>query len=122
MLRASPRRCSWRSSSTSPHARTHARLWVPPPGRRLRPGWPACAGSYQSDCEGVCAWSLPKRTSDSADQLSRLWPRAHARHAANVALAAGGERFVRGELCSEAVRLSRLLSRLMPDEAEVWGL
>src|SRR5947209_17906306 len=37
-------------------------------------------------------------------------------------LAAGGERLVRGELCSEAVRLGRLLSRLMPDEAEVWGL
>jgi len=29
---------------------------------------------------------------------------------------------VRGELCSEAVRLGRLLSKLMPDEAEVWGL
>jgi len=37
-------------------------------------------------------------------------------------LASGGERLVRGELCSEAVRLGRLLSRLMPDEAEVWGL
>jgi RNA polymerase sigma-70 factor, ECF subfamily len=37
-------------------------------------------------------------------------------------LASGGERLVRGELCSEAVRLARLLSRLMPDEPEVWGL
>ena len=37
-------------------------------------------------------------------------------------LASGGERLVRGELCSEAVRLGRLLSSLMPDEAEVWGL
>jgi len=37
-------------------------------------------------------------------------------------LASGGERLVRGELCSEAVRLGRLLSKLMPDEAEVWGL
>ena len=37
-------------------------------------------------------------------------------------LASGGERLVRGELCSEAVRLGRLLSRLMADEAEVWGL
>ncbi len=36
--------------------------------------------------------------------------------------ASGGERLVRGELCSEAVRLGRLLSRLMPDEGEVWGL
>jgi RNA polymerase sigma-70 factor (ECF subfamily) len=36
--------------------------------------------------------------------------------------AAEGERLVRGELCSEAIRLGRLLAELMPDEAEVWGL
>src|SRR5262245_7682445 len=33
-----------------------------------------------------------------------------------------GERLVRGELCDEAIRLGELLSRLMPDDAEVWGL
>jgi RNA polymerase sigma-70 factor (ECF subfamily) len=33
-----------------------------------------------------------------------------------------GERLVRGELCAEAIRLGLLLSRLMPDDAEVWGL
>ena len=33
-----------------------------------------------------------------------------------------GDRLVRGELCDEAVRLGELLSRLMPDDAEVWGL
>jgi len=33
-----------------------------------------------------------------------------------------GERLVRAELCGEAIRLSRLLCELMPDEAEVWGL
>jgi RNA polymerase sigma-70 factor (ECF subfamily) len=33
-----------------------------------------------------------------------------------------GDRLVRGELCAEAVRLDRLLTELMPDEAEVWGL
>jgi RNA polymerase sigma-70 factor (ECF subfamily) len=33
-----------------------------------------------------------------------------------------GERLVRAELCSEAIRLTRLLCELMPDEAEVWGL
>jgi len=33
-----------------------------------------------------------------------------------------GDRLVRGELCSEAIRLARLLARLMPDEAEVSGL
>ena len=36
--------------------------------------------------------------------------------------AAGGDRLVRGELCGEAIRLGRLLSRLMPDDSEVWGL
>jgi RNA polymerase sigma-70 factor, ECF subfamily len=36
--------------------------------------------------------------------------------------ATGGERLVRGELCDEAIRLGDLLSRLMPDDAEVWGL
>jgi RNA polymerase sigma-70 factor, ECF subfamily len=33
-----------------------------------------------------------------------------------------GERLVRGELCDEAIRLGELLSQLMPDDAEVWGL
>jgi RNA polymerase sigma-70 factor, ECF subfamily len=33
-----------------------------------------------------------------------------------------GDRLVRGELCDEAIRLGELLSRLMPDDAEVWGL
>jgi RNA polymerase sigma-70 factor (ECF subfamily) len=36
--------------------------------------------------------------------------------------AATGDRLVRGELCSEAIRLGRLLVRLMPDEAEAGGL
>jgi len=36
--------------------------------------------------------------------------------------ASEGDRLVRGELCSEAIRLGRLLHRLMPDEAEVAGL
>ncbi len=36
--------------------------------------------------------------------------------------AADGERLLRGELCSEAIRLGRLLRRLMPDDAEVKGL
>jgi RNA polymerase sigma-70 factor, ECF subfamily len=33
-----------------------------------------------------------------------------------------GDRLVRGELCDEAIRLAELLCRLMPDDAEVWGL
>jgi RNA polymerase sigma-70 factor, ECF subfamily len=36
--------------------------------------------------------------------------------------ATGGDRLVRGELCDEAIRLGLLLSRLMPDDGEVWGL
>jgi RNA polymerase sigma-70 factor (ECF subfamily) len=33
-----------------------------------------------------------------------------------------GEELVRADLCAEAIRLATLLSELMPDEAEVWGL
>jgi RNA polymerase sigma-70 factor, ECF subfamily len=36
--------------------------------------------------------------------------------------AGAGDRLVRGELCSEAIRLGRLLQRLMPDEPEAAGL
>jgi len=36
--------------------------------------------------------------------------------------AAAGDRLVRGELCGEAIRLGRLLARLMPADAEVLGL
>lgn len=36
--------------------------------------------------------------------------------------AASGDRLVRGELCGEAIRLGRLLVRLMPDDAETEGL
>jgi RNA polymerase sigma-70 factor (ECF subfamily) len=37
-------------------------------------------------------------------------------------LAAGGERLIRRELCGEAIRLAQLLVKLMPDEADTWGL
>jgi RNA polymerase sigma-70 factor, ECF subfamily len=36
--------------------------------------------------------------------------------------ASAGDQLVRGELCSEAIRLGLLLSQLMPDDAEVLGL
>jgi RNA polymerase sigma-70 factor, ECF subfamily len=36
--------------------------------------------------------------------------------------AAEGDRLVREELCDEAIRLGALLTALMPDDAEVWGL
>jgi RNA polymerase sigma-70 factor (ECF subfamily) len=34
----------------------------------------------------------------------------------------GGEELLRTDLCAEAIRLATLLSALMPDEAEAWGL
>ena len=36
--------------------------------------------------------------------------------------ATGGEQPMRAELCAEAIRLARVLARLMPDESEVRGL
>jgi RNA polymerase sigma-70 factor (ECF subfamily) len=36
--------------------------------------------------------------------------------------ASEGDLLVRGELCSEAIRLGRLLCELLPDDAEAWGL
>ena len=36
--------------------------------------------------------------------------------------ARGGDRLVRADLCDEAIRLARLLARLMPDDAETAGL
>jgi RNA polymerase sigma-70 factor (ECF subfamily) len=33
-----------------------------------------------------------------------------------------GDELVRADLCAEAIRLARILTDLMPDEAEVWGL
>jgi RNA polymerase sigma-70 factor, ECF subfamily len=36
--------------------------------------------------------------------------------------ASSGDRLVREDLCTEAIRLGRLLAELMPDEAEVMGL
>jgi RNA polymerase sigma-70 factor (ECF subfamily) len=36
--------------------------------------------------------------------------------------ATAGAELVRPDLCAEAIRLAALLARLMPDEAEVWGL
>jgi RNA polymerase sigma-70 factor (ECF subfamily) len=36
--------------------------------------------------------------------------------------ASSGDQLARGDLCAEAIRLGRLLARLMPDEPEVMGL
>jgi RNA polymerase sigma-70 factor (ECF subfamily) len=37
-------------------------------------------------------------------------------------VATEGDRLVREELCAEAIRLGELLTQVIPDEAEVWGL
>ena len=37
-------------------------------------------------------------------------------------VATAGDDLVRADLCAEAIRLSRLVVELMPDEAEAWGL
>ena len=37
-------------------------------------------------------------------------------------LATSGDDLIRGELCTEAIRLARLLAELMPDEPEILGL
>jgi RNA polymerase sigma-70 factor (ECF subfamily) len=36
--------------------------------------------------------------------------------------ASGGDQLIRAHLCAEALRLGRLLSELMPEDGEVWGL
>jgi RNA polymerase sigma-70 factor (ECF subfamily) len=36
--------------------------------------------------------------------------------------ASNSDQLVRADLCGEAIRLGRLLTELMPDDAEVWGL
>jgi RNA polymerase sigma-70 factor, ECF subfamily len=37
-------------------------------------------------------------------------------------LASSGDQLIREDLCAEAIRLGRLLTELMPNEPEVWGL
>jgi RNA polymerase sigma-70 factor (ECF subfamily) len=57
---------------------------------------------------------LPERLSGVLSVLYLIFNEGYA--------ATEGDRLVRGELCSEAIRLTRLLARLMPDEADVSGL
>src|SRR5438874_290482 len=84
MLRASPRRCSWRSSSTSPACAHACSSLVPPSGRRLRPGWPACARSYQSSCEASVHPVTAQADVRALRSTRPLAARGHARHPANT--------------------------------------
>jgi RNA polymerase sigma-70 factor (ECF subfamily) len=60
------------------------------------------------------AEALPERLSGVLSVLYLIFNEGYG--------AAEGERLVRGELCTEAIRLGRLLCDLMPDEAEARGL
>ncbi|MEU5311599.1 sigma-70 family RNA polymerase sigma factor [Streptomyces sp. NPDC021562] len=57
---------------------------------------------------------LPERTTGVLGVLYLLFNEGYA--------ASGGPDLIRAGLCAEAVRLARLLARLMPDEPEVTGL
>lgn len=58
--------------------------------------------------------ALPARLSGVLSVLYLIFNEGHS--------AAQGDRLVRGELCSEAIRLGRLLVELLPDEPEARGL
>ncbi|HEY2141405.1 MAG TPA: RNA polymerase sigma factor [Solirubrobacteraceae bacterium] len=58
--------------------------------------------------------ALPDRSSGVLSVVYLIFNEGYA--------AAAGDRIVRGELCTEAIRLGRLLARLMPDDAETCGL
>ncbi|MBS1860134.1 MAG: sigma-70 family RNA polymerase sigma factor [Actinobacteria bacterium] len=57
---------------------------------------------------------LPERLRGVLRVLYLIFNEGYARTA--------GEELVGADLCAEAIRLAALLSELMPDEAEVWGL
>jgi RNA polymerase sigma-70 factor (ECF subfamily) len=57
---------------------------------------------------------LPARTAGVCATIYLIFNEGYA--------AAEGDRLVRGELCSEAIRLGRLLAKLVPDDPEVSGL
>jgi RNA polymerase sigma-70 factor, ECF subfamily len=57
---------------------------------------------------------LPERLRGVLRVLYLIFNEGYARTA--------GEGLLRTDLCTEAIRLATLLSELMPDEAEVWGL
>jgi RNA polymerase sigma-70 factor (ECF subfamily) len=57
---------------------------------------------------------LPERTGGVLRVLYLIFNEGYA--------ATEGDELIRGELCTEAIRLGRLLTKLMPDEPEVWGL
>lgn len=67
---------------------------------------------------------VPYRVPAEADLPARLVPVLAVVYLVYTAghSATGGQDLVQGELCTEAVRLARVLTDLMPDEPEVLGL
>ena len=72
----------------------------------------------------IRAAGIPYRVPNGAELPDRLGPVLAVVYLIfneGYTATAGGD-LVRGDLCAEAVRLARLLARLMPDEPEVLGL
>jgi RNA polymerase sigma-70 factor, ECF subfamily len=72
----------------------------------------------------IAAANIPYRVPEDAELPARLRPVLTVLYLIfNEGYAASdGEQLIRGELCSEAIRLARLLVELMPDEPEALGL
>jgi RNA polymerase sigma-70 factor (ECF subfamily) len=68
--------------------------------------------------------NIPYRVPSDAELPSRLRPVLAVIYLVfnEGYTATEGDELIRADLCAEAIRLARLLSDLMPDEPEVWGL
>jgi RNA polymerase sigma-70 factor (ECF subfamily) len=68
--------------------------------------------------------NIPYRVPSDAELPSRLRPVLAVIYLVfnEGYTATEGDELIRADLCAEAIRLARLLSELMPDEPEVWGL
>ncbi|MRH89398.1 sigma-70 family RNA polymerase sigma factor [Nocardia sp. SYP-A9097] len=60
------------------------------------------------------AAELPARLNSALAVLYLIFTEGHT--------AASGENLVRADLCTEGIRLARVLAEILPDEPEVWGL
>jgi RNA polymerase sigma-70 factor (ECF subfamily) len=69
-----------------------------------------------------CPHPVPRPARRGALRSPRGCPRRRLPRLQRGLECLGGDRLVRGELCAEAIRLGRLLCRLMPDDPEVAGL
>jgi RNA polymerase sigma-70 factor (ECF subfamily) len=72
----------------------------------------------------ISAARIPYRVPSDAELPERLRPVLAVVYLVfneGYAASAGGE-LIRADLCREAIRMARLLTELMPDQAEAWGL